>query len=91
MQHNSYTVTTPRILQNQIKNAKLKCELNSGVCELQIFLFLSLIFFLGRYQAKANVKTKMKIPQDTSIYMRGLHQHGAIKISHIVKQYTQFV
>ena len=55
------------------------------------FFVSQFTFFLGRYQAKANVKTKMKIPQDTSIYMRGLHQHGAIKISHIVKQYTQFV
>ena len=32
----------------------------------------------------------MKIPQETSIYMRYLRQHGGMKISHIVKQYTQF-
>ena len=44
---------------------------------------------MGRYQAKANMDTKMKIPQHTSIYMRYLHQHGRMKISHIVKQYTQ--
>ena len=36
------------------------------------------------------MKTKLKIPQEKSIYMKYLHQHGGIKISHIVKQYTQF-
>ena len=32
----------------------------------------------------------MKIPQQTPIYMRYLHQHGGMKISDIVKQYPQF-
>ena len=89
MHHNSYTSTRLRSLQKQIKNAKLKCELNSGVSKFQIFLFL-FIFHLGRYKAKASMKAKMKIPQEMSIYMRYLHQHGGIKISHIIKQYTQF-
>ena len=29
------------------------------------------------------MKTKMKIPQEMSIIMRYLHQHGGMKISHI--------
>ena len=32
----------------------------------------------------------MKIPIEMSIYMRYLHQHGGMKMFHIVKQYTQF-
>ena len=36
------------------------------------------------------MKTKLKIPQETSVYMRYVHQHGGMKISHVVKQYTQF-
>ena len=38
------------------------------------------IAHLGKYEAEKNVKTKMKIPQETSIYMRYLHQHGRMKI-----------
>ena len=62
MHYNSRTVTTLRILQNQIKNAKLKCEQNSDVCKFQIFFISLFIFHLDRYQVKANIKTKMKIP-----------------------------
>ena len=36
------------------------------------------------------MKMKLKIPQEISIYMRYLHQRGGMKISDIVKQYTQF-
>ena len=37
--------------------------------------FISLfIFDLGRYQAKADMKAKTKIPRENSIYMRYLHQ-----------------
>ena len=36
------------------------------------------------------MKTKLKISQETTIYMGYLHQHGGMKISHIVKQYPQF-
>ena len=55
------------------------------------FFFISLfIFHLGRYQAKTNMKTKTKIPQETSIYTRYLHQHDGMNISNIVRQYTQY-
>ena len=36
------------------------------------------------------MKTKMKIPKETSIYMRYLNQHDGVKIFHIFKQYIQF-
>ena len=37
------------------------------------------------------MKTKTKIPQVTSIYIRYLHQHDGMKISNIVRQYTQYI
>lgn len=36
------------------------------------------------------MKTKMKIPKETSIYMRCLNQHDGMKIFYIFKQYIQF-
>ena len=36
------------------------------------------------------MKTKMKIPQQTPVYMRYLHQNGGMKICDIVKRYPQF-
>ena len=36
------------------------------------------------------MKTKTKIPQETSIYTRYLHQHDGMNISNIVRQYTQY-
>ena len=37
------------------------------------------------------MKTKTKIPQVTSIYIRYLHQHDGMNISNIVRQYTQYI
>ena len=90
MHHNSYTVTTLRSLQNHIKNAKLTGQLIQVSANFWFFFISLFVFHLGRYQAKANMETKMKIPQETSIYMRYLNQHGGMKISHIAKQDTQF-
>ena len=37
------------------------------------------------------MKTKTKIPQVTSIYIRYLHQHDGMNISNIVRQYAQYI
>ena len=63
MHPNSYTVTSVRSLQNQMKNAKLRFELNSSVSKSQISFISLFIFHLRSYQARAKGKTKTKIPK----------------------------
>ena len=69
MHHNSYTVITLRSLENQIKNGKLKNELNSGVCKFQILFYFFAYFAFRQISSKSKYENENEnTPRDVNLY-----------------------